>query len=139
MLLSGIYHAVVELDRFQCTKDSYMSHITFRTLHGVRIISLLAIILLFLTATFTVTHPVAADGDRIQVSGTLTTHFISSACTSPLGICEGGTITGNYLNGTVFGQFSSISFIPNETNPTSIEYTGTATITTKFGTLSGDV
>ena len=81
----------------------------------------------------------AAGGDVAAASRRARGHFASNVvtegCTSPVGICTAGTLTGG-VNGTFV--FTATSLQPTADTPTTgvLLYTGDIVLTTRFGTLT---
>ncbi len=82
---------------------------------------------------------VHADGSCNPVHGTINSVFSPQNCTSPVGLCTIGTITGaGALNGTT--TFTALGVAPSAGLPTvepgaNLSYSGQLTIVTADGTL----
>jgi hypothetical protein len=82
---------------------------------------------------------VHADGSCNPVHGTINSVFSSQNCTSPVGLCTVGTITGaGALDGTT--TFTALGVAPSAGLPTvelaaNLSYSGQLTIVTADGTL----
>lgn len=97
------------------------------------------ILVLFLLFTALPTaQPAQAADDHVPVFGTMIVHNPTTGCTSPIGICFVGTVSGNVINGTVTGVANSIKEVDDRKgNPIAYIFTGTFTFTTQHGTLTG--
>jgi len=75
-----------------------------------------------------------------KIHGTITSHITDPAnCTSPVGLCTAGTITGGGpLNGATV--FTTLALAPSAclpgVPPTTLSYTGVLTISTRRGTVT---
>jgi len=108
---------------------------TLRTPH-TRLFVLLTVIL---TVAALVTRNVRADDSCVPVHGTINSVFTTPNCTSPVGLCTVGTITGaGLLNGAT--SFLALDVAPSAGMPltepaANISYSGQLTIVTTNGTL----
>src|SRR4051812_7178751 len=77
----------------------------------------------------------AARADECaKVHGTLSSTFYAQDCTSPVGVCTGGSIVhGGLLNGS--DNFVATSLTPTDV-PGTFNYTGVLDVTTKHGTVT---
>jgi len=114
------------------------NRILFNSQHQVRRGLLLGLALVLIFTTLVALSPAAAEEKITQVSGNVTQTLFTTGCTSPVGLCGSGTITGD-VNGTLVGIIDSITFIPPTGTPTAVALTGTLTVTTEKGVLSGSL
>ena len=92
---------------------------------------------LILIALGAVTRRVGADESCAAVHGTITSVSITQNCTSPIGICTVGTITGaGLLNGNttfVAADAAPSAGMPNTEPSINLSYSGQLTIVTANG------
>jgi hypothetical protein len=99
----------------------------------------LLLTLLILVAVGALTRTVRADESCQPVHGTIKSVFTAQNCTSPVGLCTVGTITGaGPLDGTT--TFVALGVVPSAGLPTveptaNLSYSGQLTIDTANGTL----
>ena len=116
-----------------------MKHSTRNTSHYVARIRSLVMATLMLIAVGAVTHKVHADMSCAPVHGTIHSVFFTHNCTSPVGLCTVGAITGSgLLDGNT--SFLALNAAPsagmqNTEPPQNLSYSGQLTIVTTNGTL----
>lgn len=79
------------------------------------------------------------DGLCVPVHATIKALFVATDCSSPVGLCTAGQITGGLLNGTT--NFTALGIAPAAGMPgiepeTTLSYHGVLEITTQHGTLT---
>jgi hypothetical protein len=94
--------------------------------------------MIFLAVFGTEIRSVHADGSCNPVHGTINSVFSSQNCTSPVGLCTVGTITGaGVLDGST--TFVALAVAPSAGMPleeaANLSYSGQLTIVTSNGTL----
>ena len=110
-----------------------------KTLHDHARMRWLTLATLILIAVGAVTRKVRADVSCAPVHGTIQSVFTTYNCTSPIGLCTVGSITGaGPLDGTT--TFLALNAAPSAgmpgTEPSSnLSYSGQLTIVTTNGTL----
>lgn len=114
-----------------------MKRSTVKTLLAPHIRSIALMTLIF-SATGIVTRNVRADSPCHPVHGTINSLFTTQNCTSPVGLCTVGAITGaGQLNGATSFVAEAVAPAAGLTNePTAnLSYSGQLTIVTNRGTL----
>lgn len=81
----------------------------------------------------TTPQSVAAEAKQTPVSGQFFQTEYTANCTSPIGLCGEGPITGNILNGNLVGIINTLTFL----NSREFEFSATVTISTAKGDLYG--
>ncbi len=112
--------------------------ILLNTQAGFRHISRLSVTVLLLVAFVVIAQPAAAGGNTIPVQGTV--HEVvygGRNCPSPIQTCGKGPISGSKLNGLLTGILNAEQAIYQNGQLVEFKFTGTATIDTFCGTLSG--
>ena len=94
---------------------------------------------LVLIAVGAVTRKARADVSCAPVNGTIQSVFTTQNCTSPIGLCTVGTITGaGLLDGTttfVASNAAPSAGMPGTEPATNLSYSGQLTVVTANGTL----
>ncbi len=90
-------------------------------------------------ATGVAAAQVAVNPRCLPVQGTIHSEFVTQNCTSPVGLCTAGTITGaGPLDGaTTFAALlvAPSAGLPTVESPFNLSYSGRLTITASHGTL----
>lgn len=109
------------------------------TLHDHARIRWLALAALILIAVVVVTRKARAEVSCAPVHGTINSAFTTQNCTSPIGLCTVGTITGSgVLDGTttfVALDKALSAGMPHTEPPGNLSYSGQLTIVTANGTM----
>ncbi len=113
------------------------SNVPFKRSFRSHFLLLALVFILVATTTLVAAQPAAAEDNFIHVQGAIAQHFSTTNCNSPIGLCGVGTINGNKINGSIVGILNTLNYVYQNGVPVKAIFTGTFTITTSHGTMSG--